>query len=282
MGQKHQIEELKEKLIKFGLSEAEVNKLKNISEMVRKLEEISIEKETNEMFAEAIEESSKNYEQKIEIIEEKERIKPSDPEWSDYVLSYLREDEKIKGHPKADSLRRLTELLIGEIVDIDTKVCQSPSADNGWRATVSVAVQVSTPHGILRASGAADVYPGNTEQLFAKFPVATAETRAEGRAYRKLLKLQNVVAAEELVDETQIFDPSDRIEAAQIMMINQMCSKAKLNINIEKLLNKYDIKIDHIDKISKSKAQEICKTISSYQDTGVPTELIGYQSDWRS
>lgn len=275
------VAEIKEKLIEFGLTEYEVNEIKGKQNLIKKLEELSVDRETSEMFEEAEETKEENK----EIIEKEEKAdipKMSDPEWSDYVLSHLREDEKIKGHPKADSLRRLTELLIGSVTDVDTQVVQCPSMENAGRATVVVSVTVECGYITYRASGAADVYPGNTEQLFAKFPVATAETRAEGRAYRKILRLQNVVAAEELVDESQIFDPSDRIEAAQIMMINQMCSKAKLDIDVEKLLARYDISIENLDKISKSKAQEICKTISSYQDTGVPEDLIGYKSDWRS
>lgn len=275
------VAEIKEKLIEFGLTEYEVNEIKGKQNLIKKLEELSVDRETSEMFEEAEETKEENK----EIIEKEEKPdipKMSDPEWSDYVLSHLRDDEKIKGHPKADSLRRLTELLIGSVTDVDTQVVQCPSMENAGRATVVVSVTVECGYITYRASGAADVYPGNTEQLFAKFPVATAETRAEGRAYRKILRLQNVVAAEELVDESQIFDPSDRIEAAQIMMINQMCSKAKLDIDVEKLLARYDISIENLDKISKSKAQEICKTISSYQDTGVPEDLIGYKSDWRS
>jgi len=208
----------------------------------------------------------------------------TDPGWSDYVLGHLEENEKIKGHPKADSLRRLTELLVGEIINIDTQVPQCPSMENGGRATVIVTVEIRpyfSNSGYMRASGAADVFPLNTAKLFAQFPVATAETRAEGRAYRKILKLISVVTAEEVVDENDIFDPNDRINESQIQTIKHMCGPNKLNINVEKLLNQYDINLESIENISKSKAQEICKVISSYQETGVPEELIGYKSDWR-
>ena len=231
---------------------------------------------------------------KIVCLDEKQDANPiptesstplmTDPAWPDFVLSHLEEHEKIKGHPKADSLRRLTELLIGQVVSIETDVPGCPSIENGGRATVIVKIVVEpydTNLSPMQASGAADVYPGNTEQLFAKFPVATAETRAEGRAYRKLLRLINVMAAEEVVDESQIFDPSDKIDLPQMNMIQTMCSAGRLNINIESLLAQYDIEVQNLDKVTKSKAQEICKTISSFQETGVPENLIGYKEDWR-
>lgn len=291
------VEELREELIKLGLTPEEAEAIKGKSNILNKIEEIRVGKESEEMFdnAQVVEEHNETlvlgtHQTGVETEQPEscEKVVPSisSPAWQDYVLSHLQENEKIKGHPKADSLRRLTELLLGPIVNIDTQVPQCPDQNNNYRATVIVSIDVETTNSLdynglmIRASGAADVFPGNTEQLFAKFPVATAETRAEGRAYRKLLRLVNIVTAEELVDENQIYDPTDRIDTAQIMMIKQMCSTNKLNINVEELLSKYNIQVDSLEKISKSKAQEICKILSSYQATGVPEELLGYQENW--
>jgi hypothetical protein len=292
------VDDLREKLIDLGLTPDEAEAIKGKSNLISKIEELTVGHETSDMFEEAtVEEDVAGFgsvafegdEVGVKLSDVKpikvdvDRPEMSDPAWSAYVLSHLEENEKIKGHPKADSLRRLAELLLGPIVEVDTQVPQCPSIENGGRATVIVKIYISNTHDdhTYCASGAADVFPGNTEQLFAKFPVATAETRAEGRAYRKLLRLINVVTAEELVDENEIFDPSDRIDAAQLALIKQMCSPSKLDVNVEKLLEQHDIKVENIDRVSRSKAQEICKEISSFQELGVPDELIGYKPDWR-
>jgi hypothetical protein len=280
------VEQIREELISLGLNRIEANNIKGKENLLRKLEELRVAQESEDMLndAEVVDDDVQEI-QTVQNNEGEEEPIPSwsDRNWSDYVLSHLHEDEKIKGHPKADSLRRLTELLIGDVVGVDTEVVQCPSMDNGGRATVVVTVDVMLKHtGVLyRTSGAADVYPGNTEQLFAKFPVATAETRAEGRAYRKMLRLQNVIAAEELVNEDEIYDPGDKITVQQITLIDNLCSSSKLNIDVEKLLEKNGIKVENLDKLSKSKAQDVCKIISSYQATGVTEDLLGYKHNWR-
>ena len=44
----------------------------------------------------------------------------SSPEWSDYVLSQFEHDEIMDGNPTVDGLRRITELVLGPI--IETKI----------------------------------------------------------------------------------------------------------------------------------------------------------------
>lgn len=271
--------EIRQKLVKLGLTEQEADEIKGKANLITKLEELEVDNESKEIF-----ENLEVDEEEIETVKENEQeekeIKICDPEWSDYVLSHLREDEKIKGHPKADSLRRLTELLFGSVISVTTKVVQCPSLENNGRATVVVKLKVEGYNGVYyEASGAADVYPGNTEQLFAKFPVATAETRAEGRAYRKILRLQNVVAAEELVDENEIVDPGNQITPEQKKMIDVLGER--LNLNVEKFLESYDITLERFDKITETKARELCKIVNSYQETNVPENLVGYNKNWR-
>jgi len=296
------VEELRTQLIGLGMSEEEANSIKGKKNLVNRIEEIGVDKESQEVLEEAVVVESNGQAPQIErvvadqpgvwpVVSNEDKDEPedtnltmTDPGWPEFVLSHLEENEKIKGHPKADSLRRLTELLIGQVVQIRTQVPQCPSMESNGRATVIVHVTVEpydTNLTVMQASGAADVGVNNTEQLFAKFPVATAETRAEGRAYRKLLRLINVVTAEEVVDENQIYDPDDRISSQQISMIDVMCSSVKLDIDIAKLLSQYDVEAANLENISKSKATEICKIVNSYQQTSVPEELIGYQADWR-
>tara|TARA_R110000824_G_scaffold139066_3_gene304043 strand:+ start:440 stop:1279 length:840 start_codon:yes stop_codon:yes gene_type:complete len=276
------VEDIRGQLQEQGMSEEETENIKGKANLQEKLNELLVASETKDLFLGVEVETEQAVLDDLNTIAEVSKPEMTSTKWAEFVLSHLEENEKIKGHPKADSLRRLTELLIGPILKIKTKVIQCPAIENGGRATVVVSVVVDSENGRMEASGAADVFAGNTEQIFARFPVATAETRAEGRAYRKMLRLINVVVAEELVDESQIYDPADKIEAPQLNMINTMCGTNRLNINVEELLKMCEVDVSQIENISKSKAKEVCKVINSYQSTEVPENLIGYQENWRS
>ena len=284
------VSELRQQLIDAGVEPNEANSIKGKQNLVDALnnlnvtipdsvDEDKIDQEIEQIFSDA------NIEHETDtpsVAQPSTSPDMTSPDWQEFALSHLKENEKINGHPKADSLRRLIELLIGKIISIDTEVVQCPDLSNQGRATVVSRIEVDTGgYHTLKAAGSADVCPANTDQVFAKFPVATAETRAEGRAYRKLLRFVNVVTAEELVDESQICDPYDQIDQAQLIMIDTMCSTAKLNINVEKFLELHDVKVENLNKLSKSKALNLCKTINSYQETGVPENLVGYNPNWR-
>lgn len=119
----------------------------------------------------------------------------SDPGWTEYVLSSLMDYEKDNGSPKTDGLRRIATKLLG-VFSSQTDILQTPTVENGFRA--SVKVELTFHNNRFSTTGAADVYSGNTKAKFATHAVATAETRAEGRALRKALRLTKVLAAEEL------------------------------------------------------------------------------------
>ena len=120
-----------------------------------------------------------------------EKLAPTihDIEWTDYVLSFLAEEEKIMGNPTTDGLRRIFEKVMDcEITHCDTTVVQSPSRDNEMRATVTHTItyilnreQPESKTAFLNSrsvTGAADVYWGNCDKIFRNHPVAVAETRA--------------------------------------------------------------------------------------------------------
>lgn len=279
------VADLRQTLISLGLSEAEAEEIKGKTNLSNKIAELRADFESQEMFEEAeIDDDNIEINEEV-IINDPTVVRPemTDPAWPDFVLSHLVDNEKSDGHPKSDGLRRLTELFIGKILEINTEVPQCPNVENENHATVIVSIVVDSQHGPLKASGAADVFRGNTESVFCRHSVATAETRAEGRAYRKMLRLVNVITAEELVNEKHLdIDYGvDKIESAQIRMIDQMCLPEKLNINVEKLLNNMDISLDKFNNISKSKAQEICQRINAYQyEIPIPEEIKGYQHNW--
>lgn len=160
----------------------------------------------------------------------------SDPEWTDFVLDQFTDREKDEsGNPKVDGLRRVAEKLLGEF-SIVTEVVQAPTFDRG--ATVVVKLEFVTPFGMPRVvSGAADVSTMNTQREYAVHAVATAETRAEGRALRKALSLTKVLAAEELQNaDADGQTGQEPIPSGMINSLKFMC--AKVNVDLESLAKK--------------------------------------------
>ena len=216
---------------------------------------------------------------------------PNDIEWTDYVLSLLSDDEKISGNPTTDGLRRVFETALNcTVLDATSEVVQSPSRDNENRATVT-----HTLHYYLNdesvgrelknrsVSGAADVYWGNCDKVYRNHPVAVAETRAEGRALRRALKLRKVVAAEELAKDIEDHPDHDTINKITNNQINFMDVLAKrLNINPIKLMENLAIDNSNIYNISYDNAVKTVTTLSGYQQTNdIPQNIIGYDPNWK-
>jgi SNF2 family DNA or RNA helicase len=131
-------------------------------------------------------------------------------------------------------------------------------------------------------SAAADVYWGNCDKVFRNHPVAVAETRAEGRALRKGLRLRKVVTADEIakdvVDHDQ--DNSNTINHSQLNFFDVFGKR--LNINIIKLLDKLAIDSKNIYNISYDDAVKTITTLSSYQQSNdIPQDVIGYDPGWK-
>ncbi len=210
------------------------------------------------------------------------------PEWHDHVMKHFVEDELLDGNPTVDGLRRVAELLIGEITSIDTYIAQCPKLDNEYRATTKVTIRFIDDQ---YYSGAADVHLGNSASPYSKHPIALAETRAEGRALRRALRLRKVVAAEELVDDTTSENTviPENITDTQINFIEIMCSGERLNINIEKMINKHkDYK--SIRSLSHDDSLKIQSQLLSYQQElslqgkspSIPEDILEFDPTWKT
>jgi len=212
-------------------------------------------------------------------------------EWNDYVLGLLSEEEKISGNPTTDGLRRIFEIALDcTIIDSTSEVVQSPSPDNEKRATVVHSLNYILNNESLPAelraravNGAADVYWGNCDKIYRNHPVAVAETRAEGRALRRGLKLRKVIAAEEVANEIE--DDPDGINVSKITnnQINfiDVLSK-RLNININNMLTIKNI-TESIYNVSHTDAVVLIRDLSKYQQnkSDIPDNIIGYDSSWK-
>jgi hypothetical protein len=215
----------------------------------------------------------------------------NDLEWTDYVLGLLSDDEKISGNPTTDGLRRIFETALNcTVLDATSEVVQCPSRDNENRATVTHTLHYYlNDESVIKelknrsVSGAADVYWGNCDKVYRNHPVAVAETRAEGRALRRALKLRKVVAAEELAKDIEDHPDHDTINKITNNQINFMDVLAKrLNINPIKLMENLAIDNSNIYNISYDNAVKTVTTLSGYQQTNdIPQNIIGYDPNWK-
>ena len=268
-------EEVRDVLVKeYDMTRTEVDAIKGKSNVVAKLREYEADDailETAEM-----EESVVPTTREVELTDE--QMNWNNPKWTEHVIGLMYEDELFEGHPKVDGLRRIADVLMGPIRQVTSNVEQTPDLNNNFHATVKVTV--ATDNELV--DGCADAGPNNTQASFAKHPVAVAESRAEGRAYRKLLRLRNIISAEEAVSDEQIIDPYEAINSTQIKMIDKYAGLC--NINVEKFLGQHNIELSDYTRISKSKASELCALINKMHTDGkenVPEDIQGYDFNWR-
>jgi len=237
---------------------------------------------------------------KEKVIEENTNSQPQKPAmhdlgWTDYVLSLLSDDEKIAGNPTTDGLRRIFELALNcSVISATTQIVQSPSPDNEKRATavhsITYLLKEQDPNNpelneaYRTFEGAADVYWGNCDKIYRNHPVAVAETRAEGRALRRALKLRKVVAAEEIakdIEDNPDENTVSKISNNQINFIDVIAQR--LNINVLKLLGHNGLKVDNIYDILHENAVDIIRVLSKYQQNiaDIPQDILGYSKDWK-
>jgi hypothetical protein len=209
------------------------------------------------------------------------------PEWDAYAMSHFAPSELVDGYPNAAGLRRVAELLLGDIIKSGpTQVF--PSEGNGpTRATVVYTVVFEWGRGPNRGtreySEVADVWHGNTDALFCGYAVATASTRAEGRALRKALKLKKC-SAEELskndVAKIVAEETVEKISNEQISFIDSKCKK--LDINVVAFINSGEKQYRSIYDVTRDTAAKMIKKLSELtNDKSKIDESIKVYTDWR-
>jgi len=222
--------------------------------------------------------------------------------WNEYVMSRFMPGELFDGNPTCAGLRRVAEELLGDIVvSRPAQVWPASDSDGPGRATVLFEVVIDWMNsGNLRTYGeVADTWHGNTDDLFCAHPVATASTRAEGRALRKALKVK-CIAAEELakkdvasivrqsveskeaaVPTSGTWHEDESISNAQVNFIDSKCKQ--LNIDVMGFINAGSGDYETINDIKKSTAAKMLAELNRFQ-TGskeVPSEITGYNQQWR-
>lgn len=213
-------------------------------------------------------------------------IKMTDVEWNNYVLDQLRPDEKDpEGHPNVDGLRRLVEELLGVVVASIPVQFEGATQSNGMRATVAHVVKIAwggNREDIREFGAVADVYSGNTDEEYARFAAATADTRAEARALRKALRLRKVVASEEItklpVTESGL---GQFIVSSQIKGIDKLCRD--LDVSVNAFINSGKNTYKHFSHIKYESAQSMLENLNKYlqNPSRIPDNLRGYDENWK-
>jgi len=180
------------------------------------------------------------------VDEQKPAPNISDPGWTQYVIGLFEDDELEGQNPRVEGLRRIAELLIGEIIEEGCDLIAEPCEANSYRACVKAWIVFSTKDETLkRYEALADANEQNCFEDFATYLVAMADTRAKGRAYRNALRLRRVVAAEEVsktMANIKDVQKGGHIHQGQITLIRMMSDKN--NIPIEDVLKELGIECE--------------------------------------
>lgn len=217
--------------------------------------------------------------------------------WHEYVMKEFRDDELMDGAPTCDGCRRVVEVVLGPIVESTIPVSHPPTVQNNGTATVGVriAIQVTNEEhplcgSVIACEEIADVNKGNCDPPYYKYTSATASSRAEGRALRKLLRLRNVITAEEASDTAETTDDNcewsvdDPVSDSQIHVMDMMCSKDRLNISVMDFINSGKNSYDEIHTVTKSTAQRMIQELNKFQRKikDLPKTVGPYDKNWRA
>jgi hypothetical protein len=204
------------------------------------------------------------------------------------------DDELQDGHPIRDGLTRVTEKLIGPIIKREIKSYTPMSDTNRGTATVHVSLTI-IPYKIshlqsfniqtITEDGIAEVNSRNTINPFYLHACATASSKAEAQALRKVLRLRKIVSADELSPadielEGDVFNPDTIISKEQISIIDLICRR--VNISVLDFISSGEIKYVFIEQIPSSKAQKMIKYLNEIQSQKVKSPVSkSYDPQWR-
>ena len=236
--------------------------------------------EKDDLFADVELQTPSNTDTKVkDVIMDESAPSITSPEWNDYILELFADNELFDGRPTCAGLRRVSELVLGQVVSSKPTQVFPPSGGNEvGRATVVWEVIFSDG------------------SVFCVFNTATAATRAEGRALRKALRLRTVAAEEMTKKDTASivksisqtkrvetegeYDDSYRMSDAQANFIDAKCNQ--LNLNVAEFFNEvFDLNVKR--KIDKRQASDAIKKLNDYQQDKklIPDSITAYIADWR-
>ena len=200
------------------------------------------------------------------------------PEWTEYILSLLTEDEKVKDKPRTEGLIRITRMLFDEVEFPNPQVHH---VNEGY-AAVTAAILVNGRQYV----GSAEVHAENTDAPYNRYPLATAETRALGRAVKRFLCL-NVITAEEtsrVADLTIPKSDEDRTEGSitstQIKTMERHCKS--LDLDVKRVVVSVVGEHDKINDLSHAEALQVLKQVDEWKRNPPEENLGPFSTDWKS
>lgn len=193
--------------------------------------------------------------------------------WEDYVMSHFKENELYDGNPKVNGLRRVAESLIGPIHTRLLHTVQSPSAENGYIATVECELGFVDKVSAFEkyVSDVADASPVNCAPPFSLHLSAMAGTRAYARALRSMLCLSKV-SAEEVAVPKEAVESLEKLSNSQEIGIDNLAKK--LDVNVAKLVLSLGLNPMRLSKADGS------KIVGELQRGTLPEDVKGYVN-WR-
>jgi len=206
------------------------------------------------------------------------KIGPTDPKWVEYVLDNLADHELLEGNPTTDGLRRVTEKVYGQIIESDTEVLEIPKQPYTGKVTAKHTLVIERHDGrIIKVSACVDVVGEKLPAPFNQHLVATACTKAEGKALRRALKIR-VQTAEELSESDEDFSTNEPINDQQIVAIKTLCKRN--NVDLIKFAKANSSKPKSIRDIKNLEGRLMINKLSGFQREGTPDELLGYNENW--
>ena len=169
--------------------------------------------------------------------------KIGEADWTPYVLSQLRDDERSNGYPRVEGLRRLAREYVGDFDDPIYTILQYPTIlQSGIKSKVNsdkavfvyqpaivqcdlIISTISLPVTKKKFSHMAEASMDNIESFAIVFPLAMARARAESGCLRKALQLNNVYTNEEYSEKLK------NITDSQISVMQFLCQKQGQDLN---------------------------------------------------
>lgn len=254
-----------DKLVEAGMDKEDLRpkSLDELKEILKTMDTFTAELDQAEISVEPILNSVEN-DIKLTDPVENTKIERWDKEWTPYVLSLLDPDtEVVNGNPRTDGLRRVAEFVYGPMWT-QSHVVECPREENGYRSVIKV--NVSFENGVS-ADGVADAFNGNTDRDFSRYITAIAETRAEGRALRKALRLVKVLAAEETepnpsapVIDSKDKDKENKIPKEMISGLKVMAESAK--VDLLRLAASEEMNIQDVSELTRDQGSKLSNLIS--------------------